>query len=76
MPISTRVPLCGAKARTRGNAPCLNLPMANGRCRIHGGVTALLKHGKRTRNAERERKKRMQTRREVRSINSSIKDLF
>ncbi len=26
---------CGAK--TRGGAPCRNLPMKNGRCRMHGG---------------------------------------
>lgn len=27
---------CGAHCRTTGN-PCLNAPMANGRCRMHGG---------------------------------------
>lgn len=26
---------CGAK--TRGGSPCRNLPMKNGRCRMHGG---------------------------------------
>ena len=29
--------LCGAK--TRGGAPCRNLPMKNGRCRMHGGAS-------------------------------------
>ena len=28
-------PMCGAK--TRAGAPCRNLPMKNGRCRMHGG---------------------------------------
>lgn len=28
--------LCGAHCRTTGN-PCQNYPMANGRCRMHGG---------------------------------------
>jgi hypothetical protein len=27
---------CGAHCRTTGN-PCLNFPMPNGRCRMHGG---------------------------------------
>ncbi|WP_126397854.1 HGGxSTG domain-containing protein [Blastochloris tepida] len=29
-------PKCGAKRRTDGQ-PCQNLPLANGRCRLHGG---------------------------------------
>lgn len=28
---------CGAK--TRGGAPCRNLPMRNGKCRMHGGAS-------------------------------------
>lgn len=28
---------CGAK--TRGGSPCRNLPMRNGRCRMHGGAS-------------------------------------
>ena len=28
---------CGAK--TRSGAPCRNLPMKNGRCRMHGGAS-------------------------------------
>ncbi len=28
---------CGA--RTRGGPPCRNLPMRNGRCRMHGGAS-------------------------------------
>lgn len=72
MPLSTKLPLCGAKSRSRNNAPCLNLALPNGRCRFHGGVTALLKHGKRTRKAERTRKEKMRCRKQVRSINSCI----
>ena len=30
-------PACGAK--TRSGAPCRNLPMKNGRCRMHGGMS-------------------------------------
>jgi len=30
-------PSCGAK--TRSGAPCRNLPMKNGRCRMHGGAS-------------------------------------
>ena len=29
--------LCGAK--TRAGVPCRNLPMKNGRCRMHGGLS-------------------------------------
>lgn len=31
--------LCGAKARTNNNHPCRQPAMANGRCRLHGGLT-------------------------------------
>ena len=31
--------LCGAKARTNGKQPCRQPAMANGRCRLHGGLT-------------------------------------
>lgn len=33
----TTLPACGAK--TRGGSPCRNLPMRNGRCRMHGGAS-------------------------------------
>lgn len=29
---------CGAKARTNGYKPCRQPAMANGRCRLHGGL--------------------------------------
>jgi hypothetical protein len=47
-----------------------------GRCRFHGGVTILLKHGKRTRKAERLRKKKMRVRREVGKVNSIIESIL
>lgn len=39
---------CGAK--TRSGEPCKRAPMANGRCRLHGGLStgAPLKHGRRS----------------------------
>jgi hypothetical protein len=30
---------CGARARTRGGAPCRAPAMPNGRCRMHGGAS-------------------------------------
>ena len=29
--------ICGAKARTNDYRPCKRIPMANGRCHLHGG---------------------------------------
>lgn len=48
---------CGAHCRTTGQ-PCLNFPMANGRCRMHGGKSAgrPTTHGMYTREAIAERK--------------------
>lgn len=31
--------LCGAKARSNGHQPCKRPAMANGRCRLHGGLS-------------------------------------
>jgi hypothetical protein len=48
---------CGAHCRTTGN-PCLNFPMPNGRCRMHGGRGAgrPVQHGYYTREAVAKRK--------------------
>lgn len=48
---------CGAHCRTTGN-PCLNFPMTNGRCRMHGGKSSgrPLKHGFYTQDAIAERR--------------------
>lgn len=37
-------PICGAKARSNHSLPCRLKPLANGRCRFHGGKTPI-KHG-------------------------------
>lgn len=63
---------CGAKARTNGHRPCRQPAMANGRCRLHGGLTrntgaktpegklrqkmASWKHGMRSKEAIEERR--------------------
>ncbi len=40
---------CGAKARTNAHRPCRQPAMANGRCRLHGGMCrgAKTKEGRR-----------------------------
>lgn len=54
-------PLCGAK--TRAGTPCKRHARANGRCRLHGGLSTgaknphrPLKHGRRTKEAMEERR--------------------
>lgn len=39
---------CGAKARTNNNQPCRRIAMANGRCRLHGGLTPKHNSGPKT----------------------------
>lgn len=39
---------CGAKARTNNHQPCRRIAMANGRCRLHGGLTPKHNPGPRT----------------------------
>lgn len=60
---------CGAKARTNNYKPCRRIPMANGRCHLHGGKStgakspegklrqkmASWKHGLRSKEAAEER---------------------
>ncbi len=48
---------CGAKCRTKGGAPCEQLAMKNGSCRMHGGVFFTReKHERMTLKAKYERK--------------------
>ena len=47
--------LCGAKARTNENKPCRKLAMANGRCRLHGGLSTGPKTEEGKRNIARAR---------------------
>jgi len=48
--------VCGAHARTTGS-PCQKPPMANGRCRLHGGLSTgrPITHGLTTKRAKAER---------------------
>lgn len=39
---------CGARARTNSHQPCRRIAMANGRCRLHGGLTPQHNSGPRT----------------------------
>lgn len=71
-------PRCGAKKRRKGT-PCGSTAMANGRCRIHGGLStgpktdegieqirqAHLKHGQRSAEAVKRRKQGAALRREI-----------
>jgi hypothetical protein len=70
-------PRCGAYCRTTGK-PCENPAMANGRCRMHGGKSPgaprgqrhpKFKHGRRTIQAQEER-------REVRCALRAIRKLL
>lgn len=65
---------CGAKARTKGGAPCSAWAMANGRCRMHGGK--LGKHGNYTLRARTQRKKENAFLRDIKTMNNQIDLLF
>jgi hypothetical protein len=81
---------CGAKARTRGGAPCKAPAMANGRCRMHGGAStgpkteegkarsrmAGYKHGGRSAEAIRLRREAAEARRETQAILKIMRELF
>ena len=64
---------CGAHCRTTGQ-PCLNFPMANGRCRMHGGKSSgrPITHGHYTQAAVSERKS---LRALIKQINQLVKEL-
>lgn len=49
--------MCGAKARSNGKLPCRQPSMANGRCRLHGGLTP--KHNPGPKTAEGRLKQKM-----------------
>lgn len=72
MPIKG-VKLCGARCRTKGGAPCEQPGMANGRCKMHGGVFCRREiHGNSTLRAKAERKKERAFLREMRAVNEEI----
>jgi hypothetical protein len=82
-------PRCGAKKR-RKRTPCGSPAMANGRCRIHGGLStgpktqegvesirkAHWKHGQRSAEAVRRRKEGVALRREIKRLAELAKTLY
>lgn len=64
---------CGAHCRTTGN-PCLNFPMPNGRCRMHGGKNPgrPIVSGYYTREAMNTRKELNALIRDIRQLRSQI----
>lgn len=48
--------LCGAKARTNNYNPCRQPAMANGKCRLHGGLTPKNNPGAKTEEGKRRQK--------------------
>lgn len=72
MPIKG-VKTCGAKCRTKGGAPCLGAAMANGRCRMHGGVFFRREtHGRATLRAKAQRKGERYFLKEIKLITKEI----
>jgi hypothetical protein len=81
-------PRCGAKKRKKGT-PCGSPAMANGRCRLHGGLStgpktkegienirkAHWKHGQRSAEAVKRRKQGVELRREIMSLNKFITEV-
>lgn len=47
---------CGAQARTNNHQPCRRIAMANGRCRLHGGLTPKHNPGPRTQEGKQRQK--------------------
>jgi len=65
--------LCGARCRTKGGAPCEQPGMANGRCKMHGGVFFRREtHGCTTLRAKFQRRKERAFLREMRVLNEEI----
>lgn len=53
----SKLPRCGAKARSNSGNPCRHVALKNGRCHYHGGK-ALTKHGHYLRASKIERSRR------------------
>lgn len=64
---------CGAHCRTTGNS-CLNFPMPNGRCRMHGGKSTgrPVKHGYYTQEAINQRQQLNELIREVGRLSKEL----
>lgn len=61
--------ICGAHSRRTGE-PCKSPPMANGRCRMHGGASTgrPITHGMTTRKAKADRAKLRELIREAKEL--------
>jgi len=61
--------ICGAHARSTG-MPCQKPPMANGRCRLHGGLSTgrPITSGQHTKAAKAQRKQLRELIRQVRQM--------
>ncbi len=69
--------LCGARCRTKGGAPCTQIAMKNGRCKMHGGCFYKKEiHGRYTLRAKAERKKENVLLREMKSLNKEIDEII
>ncbi len=67
--------LCGARCRTKGGAPCTQISMKNGRCKMHGGCFYKKEiHGRCTLLAKAERKKENALLREMRALSKEIEE--
>lgn len=64
-------PRCGAKARSRGGLPCMQVAMANGRCQYHGGKNPI-KHGRYSKQTEKKRREESQ---QIKAIRKSLTEI-
>lgn len=65
--------LCGARCRTKGGAPCTQIAMKNGRCKMHGGCFYKKEiHGRYTLRAKAERKKENALLKEMKALSKEI----
>lgn len=68
--------LCGARCRTKAGAPCTQIAMKNGRCKMHGGCFYKKEiHGRYTLMAKAERKKENALLRELMALSQAIKEI-
>ena len=75
MPIKG-VKLCGARCRTKGGAPCEQPGMANGRCKMHGGVFCRREtHGNTTLRAIKQRRQERAFLKEMKALNKEIDEV-
>lgn len=68
--------LCGARCRTKDGAPCTQIAMKNGRCKMHGGCFHKKEiHGRYTLMAKVERKRENALLREMKALNKEIEKI-